>query len=348
MLSMVSGSVGFAPNPLDGLTFFFEPARPLAATIVDDAEGLSVEPFGADAVRVRGGAAGLGDVPVAGRLGREAAAEEVRSGGLMRSRAPESRAARWPVVAAARPDRAVACWAAGILLVPDRRRDRRLHARARRSSTCARTCSSAIRRPELDQSKAGGFLDPLLGTFLLTVIGTALAVAARRRDRGLADRVRPAVLAGARGRVRRRGRRRHAEHRARDLRPVVFSQQRPRLPLLHRRGRRRLRPLVLRRRRDDVADRAAAGRRRDARGAAGDPAPRARGVLRARQDEGGDDPPRAAAGRAARHRHRHRARHGPDRRRHRDRRDPARRHAAARRAPAGLGRSTRCAAPARR
>jgi phosphate ABC transporter permease protein PstC len=46
MLSMVSGSVGFAPNPLDGLTFFIEPARPLAATIVDNAEGLSVAPFG--------------------------------------------------------------------------------------------------------------------------------------------------------------------------------------------------------------------------------------------------------------------------------------------------------------
>jgi ABC-type phosphate transport system permease subunit len=46
MLSMVSGSIGFAPNPLDGLTFFFEPARPLAATIVDNAEGLSVKPFG--------------------------------------------------------------------------------------------------------------------------------------------------------------------------------------------------------------------------------------------------------------------------------------------------------------
>jgi hypothetical protein len=46
MLSMVSGSVGFAPNPLDGVTFIFEPARPLAATIVDNAEGLSVAPFG--------------------------------------------------------------------------------------------------------------------------------------------------------------------------------------------------------------------------------------------------------------------------------------------------------------
>jgi phosphate transport system permease protein len=46
MLSMVSGSAGFSPNPLDGITFIFEPARPLAATIVDNAEGLSVAPFG--------------------------------------------------------------------------------------------------------------------------------------------------------------------------------------------------------------------------------------------------------------------------------------------------------------
>jgi phosphate ABC transporter permease protein PstC len=46
MLSMVSGSQGFSPNPVDGLTFFLEPTRPLAATIVDNAEGLSVKPFG--------------------------------------------------------------------------------------------------------------------------------------------------------------------------------------------------------------------------------------------------------------------------------------------------------------
>ena len=46
MLSMVSGSKGFAPNPIDGFTFFLEPTRPLAATIVDNAEGLSVPPFG--------------------------------------------------------------------------------------------------------------------------------------------------------------------------------------------------------------------------------------------------------------------------------------------------------------
>lgn len=41
MLSMVSGSRGFAPNPLDGLTFFFEPLRPLGATIAENVESLN-------------------------------------------------------------------------------------------------------------------------------------------------------------------------------------------------------------------------------------------------------------------------------------------------------------------
>ena len=40
MLSMVSGSKGFAPNPFDGFLFFLEPLRPLASTIVEDAESL--------------------------------------------------------------------------------------------------------------------------------------------------------------------------------------------------------------------------------------------------------------------------------------------------------------------
>jgi phosphate transport system permease protein len=31
-------------------------------------------------------------------------------------------------------------------------------------------------QPDLDQSKTGGFLDPLLGTFILTVLGTAIAI----------------------------------------------------------------------------------------------------------------------------------------------------------------------------
>lgn len=46
MLSMVAGSASFAPNPLDGFTFFLEPVRPLAATIVDNSEGLAVPHFG--------------------------------------------------------------------------------------------------------------------------------------------------------------------------------------------------------------------------------------------------------------------------------------------------------------
>jgi phosphate transport system permease protein len=41
MLFMVAGSRGFAANPLDGLTFLFEPVRPLAATIFEQSDGLS-------------------------------------------------------------------------------------------------------------------------------------------------------------------------------------------------------------------------------------------------------------------------------------------------------------------
>jgi phosphate transport system permease protein len=41
MLSMVSGSTGFSPKPVDGVIFLFEPLRTLAGTIVDNAEGLS-------------------------------------------------------------------------------------------------------------------------------------------------------------------------------------------------------------------------------------------------------------------------------------------------------------------
>ena len=45
MLSMVSGSVGFAPNPADGLIFLFEPSRGLAATILTNEEQLSSPPM---------------------------------------------------------------------------------------------------------------------------------------------------------------------------------------------------------------------------------------------------------------------------------------------------------------
>jgi ABC-type phosphate transport system permease subunit len=45
MLTMVSGSVSFAPNPADGLIFFVEPSRGLAATIINNTEDLSSPPL---------------------------------------------------------------------------------------------------------------------------------------------------------------------------------------------------------------------------------------------------------------------------------------------------------------
>ena len=41
MLAMVTGGVSFAPNPADGLIFFVEPTRPLAATILQTSEELT-------------------------------------------------------------------------------------------------------------------------------------------------------------------------------------------------------------------------------------------------------------------------------------------------------------------
>jgi ABC-type phosphate transport system permease subunit len=41
MIQMVSGSVSFAPKPVDGLVFFFEPLRTLASSIIDYNDGIS-------------------------------------------------------------------------------------------------------------------------------------------------------------------------------------------------------------------------------------------------------------------------------------------------------------------
>jgi phosphate transport system permease protein len=40
-LSMVSGSRGFAPNPIDGITYLFEPIRPLAASMVENVDAIN-------------------------------------------------------------------------------------------------------------------------------------------------------------------------------------------------------------------------------------------------------------------------------------------------------------------
>ncbi len=45
MLLMVSGSVGFAPNPLDGITFWFEPLRTVASTIIEGADSLATPAY---------------------------------------------------------------------------------------------------------------------------------------------------------------------------------------------------------------------------------------------------------------------------------------------------------------
>jgi phosphate transport system permease protein len=45
MLSMVAGSRAYAVNPLDGVTFLFEPVRPLAATLIAYIDGISVVPL---------------------------------------------------------------------------------------------------------------------------------------------------------------------------------------------------------------------------------------------------------------------------------------------------------------
>jgi phosphate ABC transporter permease protein PstC len=42
MLALVSGARPFAANPLDGLTFFYEPVQPLAAAIFNEAGGLTI------------------------------------------------------------------------------------------------------------------------------------------------------------------------------------------------------------------------------------------------------------------------------------------------------------------
>jgi ABC-type phosphate transport system permease subunit len=45
MLSMVGGTTGFAPNPADGLLFFLEPSRGLAATILQQTDNFGSAPM---------------------------------------------------------------------------------------------------------------------------------------------------------------------------------------------------------------------------------------------------------------------------------------------------------------
>ncbi len=144
------------------------------------------------------------------------------------------------------------------------------------------------------QTQTGGFSDAFFGTLIVATMGIAIAMPA-----GIAIAVwlvefgRPAPLA------------RVTESTIEAIAgipsivlalfgTVIFSNTA--LGFLSRTSERgRLRSLLLRRRRDALAGRPAAGRRQRPRGPQIDPPARARGLLRGRQDEGRDDAPHPAA-----------------------------------------------------
>ena len=142
------------------------------------------------------------------------------------------------------------------------------------------------------ENQTGGFLDPMIGTLLVAVLAMAIAAPVGDRDRRLAERVRAAGRAGAGGRVDDRDVRGRAVDRARAVRDAALrepgrSASSARRTAASCYGRSFFAagamlslvalPLVV-----------ASG----ARGAAGDPGPRARGLLRGRQDQDRDHPAR--------------------------------------------------------
>ena len=141
MLAMVSGSVGFAPNPADGLIFFYEPSGrwPRRSSRTSTSSARSRQ---RDAVRDRHRPALLGGDVLAGRLGRAASDGQVRGGGRLMDASLTTPPARPPAGAATtagqgrgrgqrhlaplgshRPGRLLG---AGHPLLRDRHRDRRL------------------------------------------------------------------------------------------------------------------------------------------------------------------------------------------------------------------------------
>ena len=220
------------PTRSTALTFFFEPARPLAATIVDNAEGLSVAPFGQTIYAFAAVLLVSSMFLSLARLGRQAAAAQstgcgpdVGSAGdaarcRVRRRPRESRRS-WR---RARPDRARAVLGGRARAVPRSAAAIVLYMLVRGPAVPdARTCSFTHPQPDLNQSKTGGFLDPLLGTLPAHGHRHRRRAAARGRRSPCGSPSTAARRARARGRVRRRGRGRHAEHRARDLRPASSS-----------------------------------------------------------------------------------------------------------------------------
>ncbi len=212
MLSMVSGcSSAFAPNPFDGYIFLLEPARPLAATIVDNAEGLLVVPFGqtlyasAAVLLVSTAMLSLG-----GWYARRASAAhgDLVSATRQRRRrhhrpppadAPPAQVEAWPraLVERRRQDRCGPRLVRRPAALRDRGLDRHLHAGAGIQYVSFDLLTKHP-QPSLDQSKSGGFLDLIIGTFVLDDPRHPDRGSTRCCDRGLAQRRgKPAWLARA-------------------------------------------------------------------------------------------------------------------------------------------------------
>ena len=193
MLAMISGSVGFAPNPADGLIFIYEPSRPLAPTIVKNIDQLSSPPANATLFAIaavllfsaaflsltgwvarrsmRKYGARLMELPGRAAAGPAAAGRRTRPA---RARTRVEGSATWRLT-----DRIglAICWALGLLF-------------------CAIAVAIVVYlfiqgitylKPSMlvtpaaagfSQSETGGFSDALFGTMIVAVMGIAIALPA--------------------------------------------------------------------------------------------------------------------------------------------------------------------------
>ena len=113
MLSMVSGSHGFAPNPLDGVTFLFEPAPTARGGDRRQRRGALGPALRPDDLRLRRGPAGLQRLPLASPAGsRRRSMRKYTADGsrLTCMSAPTSERAATPPAPSLRPLRGDESW----------------------------------------------------------------------------------------------------------------------------------------------------------------------------------------------------------------------------------------------
>ncbi len=188
MISMVSGGRAFTPNLDHGLLIFlYSPLRTFASTIVDFREGISAPALGSSLYAIAlllllGGVRAVGL-----RLSDQAAAAQV-PGARMSTLVPfefdeprvmqTGRGRRSSPMSWRWRDRLalVLAWVGRDRAVPDRGRDRDLLRRSRGAVPAPEPAVLAGRRSRPARPAAGGFLDPLLGTVILTFVGIVLAL----------------------------------------------------------------------------------------------------------------------------------------------------------------------------